>query len=268
MDTQGLSERFSGYSQSGLYTYRFPSHGPDNTNQLIPVLMIHGSMDRGTSFNRLHNCLDGFATVTYDRRGYHRSRLAGQDHPADFHSQVIDALEILPDGRAVVVGHSYGATIALALAYEFPDLVRQVVAFEPPLLWRPWWPRPTARPENSDVSPQDVAEIFIRRMIGDARWEKLPKRTKEERRSEGPTFVLEISQLRQGPAPFETSKFQVPITIVRGSRTFPHQIRGTDELHDEIAGSKLFEIPGAGHGAHLSHPQQLAGLIKDVLEPG
>ncbi len=257
------SARWSDYIESGIYVYKFPINKTDIQGKTPQsVLMIHGSMDRGTSFSRLHNCLTGFATTTYDRRGYHRSRLAGRDLPTSFSSQIDDAMEVMSRKRFLVFGHSYGATIALALGYRFPEYISCVIAFEPPQPWRDWWPTHQRNKVSDQVSPQDVAENFIRRMIGDDRWDRLPQRTKLERRSEGPAFVLELAQLRETGCPFEVTGFQIPVTIVRGSNTSEHQIRGTNELANEIPHANFCEIQGAGHGAHLSHARQVASIIE------
>src|SRR5687767_6620707 len=80
---------------------------------------------------------------------------------------------------SVVVGHSSGGVVALAAAERRPDLVAAVGAFESPMSWMPWWPKQsaggTAMQAASD--PGDAVERFMRRMVGDERWESLPPKT-------------------------------------------------------------------------------------------
>ena len=44
--------------------------------------------------------------------------------------------------------------------------------------------------------PEQAAEQFMRRLIGDDRWDKLPPTSREARRAEGPAMIGELSNLR------------------------------------------------------------------------
>src|ERR1700684_4577013 len=75
------------------------------------VVLVHGSMDRPTSFARVVRRLDDLHTVTYDRRGYHRSRRAlPLNTTLDGH--IDDLLAVIGGRPAVGVGHSDGGGIA------------------------------------------------------------------------------------------------------------------------------------------------------------
>ena len=82
-----------------------------------------------------------------------------------------------------MVGHSYGGNVALATVERHPDLVAGVVTYETPLSWLPWWPGDSA---GGDAvawrdDPEEAAERFMRRMIGDERWERLPPSSRASR---------------------------------------------------------------------------------------
>ena len=73
-----------------------------------------------------------FRVLTYDLRGHGLQRHAADpatapDAMADDLLELLDALEI---ERPVIVGHSYGADIALYHALRHPDRVREVIAIE------------------------------------------------------------------------------------------------------------------------------------------
>jgi acetyltransferase/esterase len=77
-----------------------------------------------------------YQVVTYDRRGFSRSRLVGaQDYD---HRLVTDAddvrrlIEHLSDEPATVFGSSSGALVALEALTRHPAVVRTVIAHEPP----------------------------------------------------------------------------------------------------------------------------------------
>jgi pimeloyl-ACP methyl ester carboxylesterase len=78
---------------------------------------------------------DIYQVVTYDRRGNSRSRLDNPDEDLDVAVQTDDALRMLravAGGSADVFGGSGGAIVGLDLAARHPELVRTLVAHEPP----------------------------------------------------------------------------------------------------------------------------------------
>ncbi|HYD10835.1 MAG TPA: alpha/beta hydrolase, partial [Acidimicrobiales bacterium] len=146
----------------------------------LDVVLVHGSMDRSGSWVRVVRELRGSdrRVVRYDRRGYGRSRALGGGTMAQ---HVEDLFAVIGDRPCVVAGHSYGAAVALCGAERAPTLVRGVVSFEGPMSWRPWWPGRSAggravQQVRDGAAMADAAERFLRRMIGDAKWESLPAR--------------------------------------------------------------------------------------------
>jgi pimeloyl-ACP methyl ester carboxylesterase len=250
------------------------------------VALVHGTMDRSGGMLRVHRILQSRCRVLrYDRRGYGRSLAAGP--PTSFDQQV-DDLAALLDGRpAVLAGHSLGGVVCLTLAQRQPDLVRAVLAYEAPKMWAPWWPGGTAGSRalasmrsggdghdgdghgapDDDERARDAAESFLRRMIGDATWERLPAAMRAERRAEGPTLIAEMRSVRPPhPAPFDPAAITVPVVAAFGTETRPHHMRATEELARAAPHGELRTIEGAGHGAHLTHPAEVADLVHRALE--
>ncbi|HEX6392305.1 MAG TPA: alpha/beta hydrolase [Acidimicrobiales bacterium] len=226
------------------------------------VILVHGSMDRATSFRRLMSRLPEWHCVAYDRRGY-----AGSSHmgpPESFEDQVDDLLSVLDSRQSVVFGHSYGGNVVLAAASRHPDLITAAVVWEPPRPWLPWWPGMTAAGGGADhLDAEDRAEWFMRRMVGDRVWERLPEATRSQRRREGPTLTAELELLRSGP-PFDESKVRIPVLVGRGGQSPPHHRRSARELASSLPKGELCDIAGASHGAHLTHPAELAELIRSA----
>ncbi|HEY3485929.1 MAG TPA: alpha/beta hydrolase, partial [Ilumatobacteraceae bacterium] len=186
------------------------------------VLLIHGSMDRSGGLLKLGRRLtDRVRVIRYDRRGYGRS--VPCDGPFGIVHQVDDAEAVLAGRRAVVFGHSYGGNVALALAARRPDLVRAVAVYEPPLSWFDWWPGTTAGSNALATrgDPADAAERFMRRVVGDEKWERLPPSTREARRSEGAAMVGELSDVRER-APWDPAAIQCEVVAMHGERGAPH----------------------------------------------
>lgn len=240
--------------------------GADNGEPL--VVLVHGTMDRGTSFRLVVRRLRDLHVLTYDRRGYARSRGAAPPRPSLDH-QADDLLEIIGERPAVVVGHSLGGDVAVLAALRRPDLIGAVGAYEPPMPWLPWWPAGSAggdaRRRADEGDPEGAAEWFMRRMVGDATWEALPERTRGERRSEGAALMADLTAV-QNEAPFDPADLRVPLVVGRGGNSLPHHSQSAGGLAEAVAGAELIEIAGAGHGAHVSHPEEFAALVRRVVE--
>ena len=225
------------------------------------VVVIHGSMDRSTGMLKLSRAIDRECRVLrYDRRGYGRSA----PHPGPFGmaGQVDDLRRLLAGRPAVLVGHSYGGDVALALAAHHPELVRGVAVFETPLSWLPWWPGNTvgAAAAASADDPGAAAERFMRGMIGDERWDALPERTRATRRVEGVAMVGELLDL-QSNAPWQPEEIRVPVITSYGSSGSKHHQRGMTYAAEVIPGAELVVLDDVRHDAPLSHPALFAERI-------
>jgi pimeloyl-ACP methyl ester carboxylesterase len=234
------------------------------------VVLVHGALDRGASFARTARRLRdaGVRTVRYDRRGYGRSLPLG---PGDVDRHVADLLEVVDGRPATVVGHSYGGVLALAAAEAEPSLVRSVLAYEAPMAWVPWWPRTSAgsialaghRAETAG-DPGDAAEAFMRRMIGDERWERLPAATRSTRRAEGPALLAELESMRRPEPPYTAGAIACPVVGACGTLSAAHHRRAAAELAAAVPDGRLDEVDGANHGVHLTHATEFARRILAV----
>ncbi len=232
------------------------------------VVLVHGSLDRSTSFGRVLRRLEDLHTVVYDRRGYHRSRHALPVRTT-LDGHVEDLLAVIDGRPSVVVGHSYGGTIALAAALRrdpFPTIAA-VAAYEPPMPWLPGWPNRggTDRGGAVGVDPDQEAERFFRRVVGSDAWDRLTDSARAERRADGPALVAELTAIRVAEAPFDVSRLAVPTLFGRGERSLPHHRQAVGWLGAHVAGSVVVDIPGATHGAHLSHPDAFAALVRRTV---
>ena len=136
---------------------------------------------------------------------------------------MVDLVGLLDGRPAVVFGHSYGGNVALALAERHPELVQAVGVYETPLSWLDWWPGTTAGADALATrgEPADAAERFMRRLIGDERWQRLPESTRVARRAEGVAMVGELVDLRSH-APWDPSRIRVPAVAIHGTLGAAH----------------------------------------------
>jgi pimeloyl-ACP methyl ester carboxylesterase len=232
------------------------------------VVLIHGSMDRSAGVLRLSRRLDRDVRVLrYDRRGYGRSR----PHPGPFglDDQLDDLVGLLDGRRATLFGHSYGGNIALAMAQRSPDLVETVVVYETPLSWFDWWPGTTAGGTAlaTQGEPAEAAERFMRRLIGDERWDRLPPSTRDARRAEGAAMVGELTDLRQRPA-WSAEQVRRPVLALFGEHGVPHHRQAMEFLAEHLPQCRVGRIDGARHFGPNTHPDAVAAALLDHVRTG
>jgi clorobiocin biosynthesis protein CloN7 len=102
-----------------------------------PVLMLVGHPMGASGFDALAQLLaEDHTVVTYDPRGFARSKIEDPDQDAEpdlLADDVSRVLDAVADGPAHVFGSSGGAVTGLALVARFPGHVQSLVAHEPPL---------------------------------------------------------------------------------------------------------------------------------------
>lgn len=234
------------------------------------IVLVHGSMDRSAGLLKLSRRLDSsFEVLRYDRRGYGRS--VDSNGPYEMADQVADLAALLTEQSAserdtVVFGHSFGGNVALAVADRCPELVTAVAVYEAPMSWLDWWPGNSAGGTALSLgNPADAAEAFLRRLMGDAGWERLSKSKQETRRAEGSAMVGELADLRK-QAPWSPDRILVPVLAMYGEDAKPHHQRAMDTLATTLFDCRVVPIENAGHFGPYSHPDLVAGQLVDFIK--
>jgi pimeloyl-ACP methyl ester carboxylesterase len=229
------------------------------------VVLVHGTLDRANSFRRTMRRLEDVRIVAYDRRGYQDSR--GPEPPVGIEGHIEDLLGVLHalGGRPVVVGHSLGAVVALGAAAAEPDRIAAIGAFEPPMRWIPVEGRESNQGSFVQTSDPDAAvEAFFRGRVGDAAWDRLEPAARADRLADGPALITELASLN-GPALFDVTRLEVPIVFGGGAASEPFHKENLAWLSEHVPGAQRIEIPDAGHGAHLTHPDAFAGFVRAAM---
>jgi pimeloyl-ACP methyl ester carboxylesterase len=106
--------------------YQQIGEGPD-------VVMVHG-ITGNLAVWHLHivpALADRFRILTYDLRGHGYSDTPPTGYsPDDMATDLADLLDALGLSQVTVVGHSYGADVALYFAARYPQRAREVIAIE------------------------------------------------------------------------------------------------------------------------------------------
>jgi pimeloyl-ACP methyl ester carboxylesterase len=116
-----------------LHFLEWPGDSPADP----PILLLHGLSSNAAFWDRLAARLPGRRLVALDQRAHGASAAPETGYePATLATDAAALVERLGLGRVVVAGHSWGATIALQLAADRPDLVAGLAVVDGPV--RPW----------------------------------------------------------------------------------------------------------------------------------
>jgi pimeloyl-ACP methyl ester carboxylesterase len=251
------------------------------------VLLLHGAMTTH------HDWLAGPAgamckearVTAVDRPGHglsQRPRFVGT--PRDQAGQIAAGLDRLGVGPAVVVGHSFGALVALALAERFPRRVAALVLVSPLVFPEPRLlehgliaPRsiPVVGPLLSHVSGRSgldraAAEWIQAVMFAPA---PVPAKWKQsfpfDQVLDPDLLVYEgedsASMLPLSPAgTIDLRRIDMPVSVITGSEDrVVEQDRQGKALARLLPDARLTQIAGAGHMLHHSHA---AAVLRAVRE--
>ena len=250
------------------------------------LLFIHGSLDDHHTWLPLTRALagTGHTMVVYDRRGHSASTdVAGQGTISQDAADAAALIERLGLGPVHVVGHSYGAGLAVLLAAQRPELVASLYLHEPPA-----FALLTGSPELEELAGQAraVAQKSAALLAAGRVEEGTAYFTEEMAFGAGSWTELFDAQARaimvansdtwldQSRDPERLAMdvaalnaFDGPVTFSLGSRTLPTFAAVTAEMLRLVPGASGATIEGAGHGAPTSHPEELASAIRHHLGP-
>ena len=92
-----------------------------------PIVLVHGFTDTSRSFSLLAPHLSGRRLIIPDLRGHGGSQAGEGCSVVDFAEDIADLIRRLRLDRPVVVGHSLGGMVSIALAAQYPELIGGLV---------------------------------------------------------------------------------------------------------------------------------------------
>jgi pimeloyl-ACP methyl ester carboxylesterase len=177
---------------------------------------------------------------------------------ADYAGALVPLLEEggSPGGPAVVLGHSLGGRVAVALAAARPDLVRALV-----LTGAPVGPRSTAG-RRPPLGYRLARDLHRRGLLSDERMEAGRRRhgSADYRAAEG---LMRDVLVRLVNESYEESlaAIRCPVELVWGDDDPEVPLSVARGLAERLAGARLTLCPGAGHLTPLSAPAELRAAV-------
>jgi pimeloyl-ACP methyl ester carboxylesterase len=241
------------------------------------LLALHCGLGRGGLWQGLARALAPRATlVAPDLPGHGQSAALAPGQ--DVHDACTAAMQGFLEPGMHVIGHSFGATVALRLALEAPQPPASLTLIEPVLFAaaRGHALHDSHRAQEAGVGAALAAgdaplaaERFNALWGGGTPWQSLPERSRAMMAA-GMGFVAgsepALWQDRAGlMAPGRLEALACPVVLVRGAQTVPVIAAVQAGLLARLPRARERVIPGAGHMLPLTHAAALAALLPAPL---
>jgi pimeloyl-ACP methyl ester carboxylesterase len=222
-----------------------------------------------------------YRVIAFDRPGFGhsdrpRSTIWTPDAQADL---IAAALKKIGAPQAIVLGHSWGTLVALALAMKYPKEVQALVLAS-------GYYYPSARADVAILSPPafplfgDLLSHTISPLLSRLMWPLLlrkmfgPSPVPKKFKGFPEEMAVRPSQIRASAAETalmipsahtlqkEYRLLKMPVAIVAGAEDRLVRSKQSADLHRDIPHSTLRSVPGTGHMVH----QTATGEIMNVIE--
>jgi pimeloyl-ACP methyl ester carboxylesterase len=252
-----------------------------------PLVLLHGNGSMIEDFEA--SGLVGLAATThrvivFDRPGFgHSDRPRNVLWTPDAQAELIKrALERLGVSHAIVLGHSWGASVAVALALKYPALLRGLILAS-------GYYYPTARADVVALAAPalplvgGVLSHTLSPLVSRAMWPLMMAKIFGPRSVPGKFEVfpkemaLRPSQIRASAAESalmipdalhfqnQYADLKMPVVIIAGEQDRLVDIdRQSARLHSEIPQSTFHRIPENGHMIHQTATNQVMAAITEV----
>lgn len=210
-----------------------------------PLLLLHGNGEDGTYFvNQTAYFSDRYRVITVDTRGHGKSPrgtvpFTMEQFAMDLY-KLMDKLEIQ---KAIILGFSDGANIAMKFALKYPDRVKALILNGGNL--------DTRGVKRSIQIPIEIGYRFAKLFAGKS----------EEAKSHMEILGLMVNEPNIRPE--ELRAIQVPTLVVAGTRDMIKQSH-TETIAQSIPNAKLSIIPG-DHFIANKKPEAFNQVVENFL---
>jgi pimeloyl-ACP methyl ester carboxylesterase len=252
-----------------------------------PVVLLHGNSVFLADFHA-SGLIDRLArdhcVIAFDRPGFgHSSRPRDRLWTPSAQAALLRrALSGLGIEKPVIVGHSMGTMVALAMALDYPGTVDGLVLiggyYYPTVRVDALLTAPVALPLIGDVMRYTVTALTARALLDrvvkgmfapddvppgffEAHAREMMVRPQQLRaNAEDAAFMM--PQARSLSRRY--GELRLPLTLVAGEEDKVVGLAAHSErLHGEVPASRLVTVPGAGHMAHYRALDELVAAIDD-----
>ena len=248
-----------------------------------PVLTIHGF---GIDHHVMAGCMEpvfagrpGWKRIYFDLPGMGRTRGTGDVRDSDGMLAVVArfAEKVVPDGRFLVAGESYGGYLARGLVYRMPERLDGVLLICPVVVpdkgERTLPPRAVfARDEAVLAGIEPETRQFFERMLvlqDRRRWERFQQDILPGTRSKNVAFLQQL--YRTGYAfSFDADRpgrpFERPALLLAGRQDATVGWKDMLKIADNYQRGTLAVLDRAGHGLEVEQQTAFECLVREWLD--
>lgn len=243
------------------------------------ALAIHCTLGHSGAWRGVAAALkDDLSLLAFDLPSHGKSGV--WDRTGNVHDVATDMARGLIEAPLDLIGHSFGATIALRIAVESPELVRSLTMIEPVFLAVAWADEPELfeeyMRENAamDVAfaagdDREAARVFNRDWGDGTPWETLPIRMRDHMTRlihyvpASSAFLLYDSAGLLEPGRMERAS--MPAVVIEGDQSPAMSAKVAASLEKRLPNIERAVVEGAGHMLPVTHPDAVAAPIRALL---
>jgi esterase len=237
------------------------------------ILGVHGAGSSALLWEEAAERLSELGrAIVYDRRGCSRSERPEPYDVTSVREHAHDARELLRalDAEpAVLIGRSYGGTVALELALRHPELVRGLALLEAgPMGLSPeydaWFESLRAGLDELAAAGrvEAVGEAVLRDVLG--AWEELPAELRAIFMENGQALLAEVRGGERITDLADLRRLRVPTLIVSGEDSPAPLQHATAALERALPQARAIRVPG-GHAIDPAGPEIVA-FVSELIE--
>jgi pimeloyl-ACP methyl ester carboxylesterase len=246
-----------------------------------PALMIHCGLAHSGAWARLAGELSGaLDMVAFDLPGHGRSADWPEGETREIQGACVDIAAGFLDRPTDLIGHSFGATVALRLTVERPQMVRSLTLIEPVFFAVAFHDHPEARAEyDADhagfqaalkAGEAALAAEAFNAIWGQRHWADLPGEMHAQMARQmriiaatHPALCEDLAGLLQ---PGRLEAVDIPALLVQGSTSPAIMGAICEGLSARLPRAQRAMVLGAGHMLPLTHARQTGAEILRFLQ--
>lgn len=242
----------------------------------VPVLALHCGLGQSGMWKGVSDAIPQATLTAPDLPGHGRSPAFPEGR--DVHDAACDAVRPLLRDGLHLIGHSFGATIALRLALEAPQRIASLTLIEPVFFAAaPDGPVKAAHRASEEGffaisqqgDPLATAQEFNRLWGGGVPWDSFPEKVRQTMAAQMGFVVATEPSLwgdRAGMLrPNGLESLRCPVRLIRGASTVPVIAEVHRGLMARLPDVRETVVEGAAHMVVLTHPQAVASVLANCI---
>ena len=248
------------------------------------IVFVHGAVcDLRIWLDQVELFSQNYRAISYSRRshwpaGHHTSNgtYLRTEHARDL-ILFLDALHLK---KAHIVGHSYGAAVALLAAIERPDLIRSLTLGEPSpflglfdeseleLISRQKIGFDEARMLAESGQATAAVRKFLSVIVGADVLDQLPPAAKSVVSDNAATLSPMLEHYYESP-PLDRDRLNritFPTLLIAGEFSPRIALLGNSRLNECLPNSREVILPEVSHGLHIEDPTGFSRVVRDFLD--